>query len=399
MNKATFPPWTRRRLIRTRPHKLRLTTSVGAVEVCSIYGQDPESGRWFCPVRELWGLDSRQEMSPVLEERLCLTATLTGSYEATAQVARKWGVAADDNTIHAHVQRAGSRAQALEKARVARALDPATRGEVVAEAAETLAGQDFSLVIEMDGWMVRERGADWGLKPPEKQGDRVAWREMKTAIVFRLDQRARTGSGRPVIVDKFHVAWRGDPHEFGRRLYAEALRRGLNQAREVYVVADGAAWIWNIVADRFTQAQGVLDFYHASQHLWAVAEALHSDAARARDWVQPLLHQLRHGHPDKVLGRLAWLLKRRDRFSPAVGELLATESNYFAGHRDRLDYPAAQSHGCPKGSGAIESTCAQLQDRFKRTGQFWTLKGEQHLLALELARRNEDWDQIWELAA
>ena len=43
----------------------------------------------------------------------------------------------------------------------------------------------------------------------------------------------------------------------------------------------------------------------------------------------------------------------------------------------------------------MESTCSQYQDRFKRTGQFWTLAGEHHLLALELARRNQDWDEIW----
>jgi hypothetical protein len=34
---------------------------------------------------------------------------------------------------------------------------------------------------------------------------------------------------------------------------------------------------------------------------------------------------------------------------------------------------------------------------FKRTGQFWTLPGEHHLMALQLARRNNDWDEIWEM--
>ena len=36
---------------------------------------------------------------------------------------------------------------------------------------------------------------------------------------------------------------------------------------------------------------------------------------------------------------------------------------------------------------------------YKRTGQFWTLPGERCLMALELARRNNDWDDIWPLAA
>ena len=173
----------------------------------------------------------------------------------------------------------------------------------------------------------------------------------------------------------------------------------MNQAQKVYVVADGGVWIWNIVADRFGEAAGVLDFYHASEHLWAVARAIHADEERARRWVTPLLHQLKHGGQDRVLRRLGDLVKRRDRYAPAIGSLLETEANYFVRHRDHLRYQAVQSEGCPKGSGAIESTCAQFQDRFKRTGQFWTLPGEQCLLSLELARRNEDWDEIWELAA
>ena len=190
-----------------------------------------------------------------------------------------------------------------------------------------------------------------------------------------------------------------EPHEFSRRLYAEALRRGLNQARKVYVVADGGVWIWNIVADRFGASTGVLDFYHASEHLWAVARAIHTDEEQARRWAAPLLHQLKHGGEGRVLKRLTDLVKRRGGGADSTGALIETEANYFARHRDHLHYQAVESEGCPKGSGAIESTCSQLQDRFKRTGQFWTLPGEQCLLALELARRNEDWDEIWELAA
>lgn len=372
-------------------------TSVGEVAFETMAGRDPATGRWVSVGREVLGLSARARMSPVLEERLCFTATMTGSYEAAAEVAGRWGSpVADDATIHVHAVQAGGRAEALATARVERAVDPATRGEVVAEAKAAAGREPFSLVIEMDGWMVRERGEQWGIKPPEKQGERVAWHEMKTGIVFRLSQRARTQSGRPVILEKAHVAWRGEPEEFGRRLYAEALRRGLNQAQKVYVVADGGVWIWKIAEDRFGNATGVLDFYHASEHLWAVARAMHAGEEQARRWVEPLLHSLKHQGPARVIGRLEWLLKRRDRYGQATGALLATQTEYFRRHRDHLRYPRIEKEGCPKGSGAIESTCSQLQDRFKRTGQFWTLPGEQCLLALDLARRNEDWDQIWD---
>jgi hypothetical protein len=339
-------------------------------------------------------------MSPVLEERLCFTATQTGSYESAARVAGKWGVEADDSTIHNHVRQAGARAEALREERIERALEPETRAEVVAEAAEHLPAGEFSLVIMMDGWMIRERGAQWGLKPPETKAARVEWREMKSGIIFRLEDRGRTESGRHFLVEKYYEAHRGEPFEFGRGLYAEALRRGLNQARRVYVVADGAVWIWNLVKDRFSDATGVLDFYHASEHLWAIARELHGEEGeQARKWVEPLLHRLKHGKETSVLRSLKSLLQRRGSPGAAQANAIRTDVEYFQTHRQHLSYQAVGARGCPQGSGAMESTCSQFQDRFKRTGQFWSPYGEKHLLALELARRNDDWDEIWEVAA
>jgi len=373
---------------------------VGKVEVWSVYGQDPEAREWLCPLRERWELGPRETMSPVLEERLCFTATRTGSYEAAAQVARKWGVEADDSTIHAHVRRAGAWAEALREERIERALDPETRPEAVAEAREHLPAGDFSLVIMMDGWMIRERGAQWGLKPPETKANRVEWREMKTGIVFRLEDRGRSESGRRFLLEKYYEAHRGEPFEFGRCLYAEALRRGLHQAERVYVVADGAVWIWNLVEDRFSDATGVLDFYHASEHLWAIARQLHGEQeGKARRWVEPLLHQLKHGGETRVLRRLEGLLDLCASLGESPAGVIRTGVQYFQTHLEHLHYQAVGAQGCPQGSGAMESTCSQFQDRFKRTGQFWSPPGEKHLLLLELARRNEDWDEIWELAA
>ena len=363
------------------------------------YGQDPEDEAWLCPLRLAWGLQANQTMSPALEEKVCFTATLTPSFEKAAAVAAKWGSPVDDATIHHHVAQAGARAEAQAEQRVERALDVQTRAQVVEEAKAEAPRQEFSLVLMLDGWMIRERGAQWGLKPPEIKAERVSWREMKSAIVFRLDQRAQTQSGRPLILEKFYVARRCDPEDLGRRLYAEALRRGLNQAAKVYVVADGGVWIWNLVADRFSEAVGVLDFYHASGHLWAVAQALFGEEGpEARQWVEPLLHQLAHGGEAGVLQTLEDLLQLCRQSDEERQKVIEREVSYFQSHREHVHYQRRQQEGCPKGSGAMESTCSQYQDRFKRTGQFWTLAGEHHLLALELARRNQDWDEIWSVS-
>jgi len=375
-----------------------IRTVSGKVTIEAPCGRDPETGQWMMPIRELWGLGPHETMSPVLEERVCYTATRTLSYEGAADVAAKWGSPVEDSGIHRHVQKAGARAMESEQERVERALDVESRGEVVAEAKREGPAGEFSVVIMMDGTMLRERGPQWGLKPAEIKADRVAWHEWKVGIIYRLQARAETQSGRAILLEKFHVAYRGEPLEFGRRLYAEAVRRGLVQAKKGYVIADGGVWIWKIKEDRFPDAQGGVDFYHASEHLWAVAHDYFGEGSEeARAWVEPLLHQLKHGGEAGVLRTLDDLLALCEETHSVACETVRREVGYFQEHKDHIHYPLLASEGCPIGSGAVESTCGQLQDRFKRTGQFWPLPGEQHLMALEIARRNNDWDEIWEL--
>ena len=367
---------------------LTLHTELGRVKLVTDYGQDPATQQWFSPQQRAWGLQPHQKVTPGLAAKLCFTALATTSYEQAAAVAAQWGVTVTDSLIHQQVQRAGERADQQALVRVAASADtPAPQTRPATDA----------LVIMMDGWMLRQRGADWGLKPVTTVGERVAWQECKSAVIYRLHHAVKTKNDRGLLVEKSVVAYQGDPLEFGRRVQAEARRRGLGQVNQVYVVADGGVWIWNIVADRFATATGVLDFYHASQHLWAVAHTLHPEAdAAARAWVEPLLHQLRHGEEAKVLQTLralpTWCAQRTQPVPPSV----ATETQYFENHREHIHYATRAAEGCPVGSGAMESFCAQLQGRFKRCGQFWTEPGRRRLMALEIARRNLDWHQVWQ---
>jgi hypothetical protein len=362
---------------------------LGVIQLATDYGQEPETGRWYCPQQRAWGLTPHQKITPGLAQKLCFTAVATTSYEQAAAMAAQWGVAVDDTVIHQQVQRAGERADQQAEARVAASADtPAAQTNPPADA----------LVIMMDGWMLRHRGPDWGCKPAGADRERVAWQECKSAVIYRLRQAVKTNSDRGLLLEKQVVAYHGDPLEFGLRVQAQARRCGLGQVPQVFVVADGGVWIWNIVADRFATASGVLDFYHASQHLWAVAHTLHpgNDPA-AKAWVEPLLHQLRHGGEAGVLQTLhdlpAWCAQRAQPLPPSV----ATETRYFENHRDHIHYAARADDGCPVGSGTMESFCAQLQGRFKRCGQFWTEPGRRRLMALDVARRNQDWPQVWQL--
>jgi len=67
---------------------------------------------------------------------------------------------------------------------------------------------------------------------------------------------------------------------------------------------------------------------------------------------------------------------------------------YLNEHRER-NYKAAKALGQPCRSGAIESTYSQYQRRFKLTGQFWSLEGDEAFLALATLHRNGRWHHLF----
>ncbi len=362
--------------------RLKLMTCVGTLVLKSWRGYSPALQRWVNPARERWDLQPKQRLSPELQSRLGYTATVTGSYQKAAATATRWGTPISDNTVHAVVQQLGGKAQEISLPALPQsAQEP-----------------EFSMVIMMDGWMARQRGPHWGASKRKKKANRVDWKEVKSAVIYRLEQSVQKASGRGLLIEKYVVACPPDtePLDFGAAVQAEARRRGLGHARCVYVVHDGAVWLWNLTADRFSQAIHVLDFHHASEHLWAIAHQLHGEGTeQARAWVEPLLHQLRHGKEQTVVQTLAGLIQTGSAVRRTLREELRTPVEFFQTHQDHLHYQQVSRHGGPIGSGSMESLCSQLQNRFKRTGQFWSPLGLRHLLSLEVLLRNKDYDVLW----
>jgi len=151
-------------------------------------------------------------MTPELEDRLCYTATESGSYERAAKLAAKWGSPVEDSTVQKHVQKVGALAQEQTQERTTKILEPATRSAALLGTEALRQKKSFSLVIMMDSHLARERGPDWGLKPSQAQGKRVEWHEVKSAVIYRFEpgQEPAEQSKRPVLLDKHVVARRAE---------------------------------------------------------------------------------------------------------------------------------------------------------------------------------------------
>jgi hypothetical protein len=354
---------------------MQLRSAFGVVKLNVWRGKNPADGSWGIPMRQRWGLCPHQQLSPALEDKLAYFATVAGTYESAAQLARKLSILIEDSTVRDLVQRLGARAEEQTQQRL----------KTVPQLLESQRPASSLGVIMIDGYQVRHRGPDWGKK--KAQNPRVEWHEQKVGVFYYQDQNAEG-----VLLEKRSIGWEGDAVELGQRLHWEACRQGLGRARQLLAVADGAPWIWRLIEQRWKKAHQVLDFYHASQHLHALAEALHpADESARQRWVDQQCHDLRHGKQKQLLQRIGRLPERP---TPA-GEIIRREKNYFQSHSYRLNYQRLSRRGWPIGSGSVESACAQRQRRFKRPGQFWTGDGLRKLNALIEARDLNHWDQLW----
>jgi hypothetical protein len=136
-----------------------------------------------------------------------------------------------------------------------------------------------------------------------------------------------------------------------------------------------------------------LDLFHANTYLWAVANALHgAGTPEARSWVKPLLKQVRN---DKVAKVMTHLQDLKPRMEAAAAQATDQAIEYYQHHQQRMKYKEARRRDEPVGSGAIESTCRQLQCRMKRCGQFWSTAGDEALLCQEMFWRNERWELLF----
>ena len=373
----------------TREHARTFQSRFGPVTVHRLRGWCRRCREWRFPADQALGLSETGGASPSVQEMAALTVSKLPVKEASAVLERLTGVKLPPATLDREARRQGrragtKRAQRDEQMRTAQGLQQML----------PLPHEPFTLVIELDAWNIRERD-DWGQSATQRAAGQEPsrWHWVYGGTCFRLDQRVESDGGRARILSRGTVMTRGGVDDLRAQLFAEAQRHGLAQAAKVLVVADGAVWIWNLTGDRFAQAHQRLDYYHASQHVWAVAHALHpEDAAAARAWIAPLLHKLKSGRATALLNDLRALAKRlRQRKRQAV----QAEVAYLESHRERMDYAAARRAGEPQGSGAMESTCRQYQCRFKRPGQFWSCAGDEGLMCLETFWRNNRWHLLF----
>jgi hypothetical protein len=225
-----------------------------------------------------------------------------------------------------------------------------------------------------------------------KQGP-AKTREAKLGCLFT--QAALNDQGRPQR-DENSTSYVGaieNADEFGRRLYREAQRRGIIQAKKVVVIGDGAPWIWNLAEEHFPQALQIVDLFHAREHVAEVGKIIWPEKGPEREeWIAQKYSELDAGQIETLIGQI-WKLARQH---PPQKEKLEKATHYFSHNRERMRYREFRAQHLFVGSGVVEAGCKTIiGSRLKQSGMHWTVKGANAIIALRCLYYSGLWEDFW----
>lgn len=220
-----------------------------------------------------------------------------------------------------------------------------------------------------------------------------SWHEVKTGVVY---EGVRDNEGLDTSAHARYVAAQEPAERFGQRLYVAAAQAGVEHAAHVVVIGDGAEWIWNLAKHHYPWATEIVDYWHATEHIHALAHALYGpESPQGERWAQDHCRWLKERGPATLLRAL----KRIKPKTAAQHETLEREWGYFSRNRHRMDYPGFRNQGLMIGSGPVEAGCKNVVGaRLKRSGMRWSASGADAVLAIRSALLSGNPDRVQAMA-
>lgn len=311
-------------------------------------------------------------LTPRLQEALVRLSVQQPSFaKASVELAFFTGATLHADTARRRTEAAGAILLAYETAQAARILH---------EHPTPPPGPD-TLVFSVDGAMVPIVGGQW--------------MEVRTLAVGEVQPPRTTSEG--VLIQTSNLSYfsrLSDSSTFAELALLELHRRGIETARRVGAVVDGAEWCQSFIDYHSSQALRILDHPHAAEHITLIGQTATTDgpllstAECAR-----LRHQLKHNGPDGVLAELRAVVEAHGELPEAVKALM-----YLEKRQAQMRYPEFAAQGWPLGSGMVESANKLVvEDRLKGAGMHWVEGNVNPMLALRNAWCNGRWEETWML--
>jgi hypothetical protein len=143
--------------------------------------------------------------------------------------------------------------------------------------------------------------------------------------------------------------------------------------------------------------QRILDFYHAMERVWKLADVLFgNDAWGRRNWGRRMGKLLKKANgPFRVLHAAAALKTRRTLNKVALDEYRKAYS-YLKTRTRWMQYDEYARVKLPLGSGIIEAACKTIfTQRLKLSGMRWNKAGAQVILNLRVVLLSGVWEKVY----
>ncbi|MGH6796324.1 MAG: hypothetical protein ACREDH_14280 [Methylocella sp.] len=146
------------------------------------------------------------------------------------------------------------------------------------------------------------------------------------------------------------------------------------------------------------QWQRVVDFYHAAERIWAMAEALFgSKSPKYRSWALRMLKTLKRKRrgAKRVLHSAASLAARR-KMGQSRHKAFRKAYNYLRKRTKWMRYHDYKKRHIPLGSGITEAACKTVYtQRLKLSGMRWKRAGAQQILNLRTVLLSRTWQAVY----
>ena len=219
------------------------------------------------------------------------------------------------------------------------------------------------------------------------------WAEVKTLVIGEVQPPVEKKGERVVRTRKLsYFSRKVSSQEFETLCLAEMHRRGVENAKEVAAVMDGAEWEQSFTDYHCPRAIRILDFAHAAEHISPVGEFLHGEhTPENKAWLDKHLHQLKHEGPTKLLAEFQKLQPKY----PTV-QMISSNLAYLKKREAQMQYPTFQRQGWPIGSGIVESgNKLVVEARLKGSGMHWAEEHINPMLAIRNILCSERWKEDW----
>ena len=158
-------------------------------------------------------------------------------------------------------------------------------------------------------------------------------------------------------------------------------------------LCDGCEPLQSRITTQFPDFSLILDFIHADEYLWDVANSLLGENHPQRlEWMKQRTLQILSGETEQLIAELRQMAQDPHYTSTQQAQLLKT-ANYFDRNLPYMDYSTYLANGWPIASGVIEGACRHfVKDRCELSGMRWSQEGAENLLRLRAVAENGNWD-------